>query len=265
MRKVVLFSLLPTLVSALDLHYNPFLGNDMEFDFAPYYTVRHFDEVEGCKAHEWTHLLGASFSVTNAPSWFFYSQANMAKTSRMAFGFDQWLGFINYKWFNDIAGDRLTLTTGVQLAINSRRSVQDFALYHSGEWEFEIHSAIGKEYACGPNWLFRGWLDLSVGIANRGAPWLKGLLALESHFYYAHYISLLSRCWSGFGSHNIHCDNFRGYGSIGHNNFDVGAAYQYDAFCFGFFGLEFYYGIASHNYPENPLELTLFWRYTFGP
>lgn len=266
MRKLALLSLLPALLSAIDLHYNPWFGNDKEFDFNPYYTLRHFNEVEECTLHDWAHLVGASASFTYAPDWFFYTQVDLAKTRQMAFGFDQWLGLINYRWCNDIAGDLYSLTTGVQLSINSRRSCQDFALYHSGEWEVELHSAIGKECASGQDWYFRGWLDVAFGLSNRGAPWLKGLFALESQFCHCHTLSLLSRGWIGFGGDSIRClKPFHGYGPIAHHNLDVGFAYQYDAFCLGFFGLEFYYGAVSHNYPQNPLEFTLFWRYTFGP
>ncbi len=263
-----LLLLLPLSLCALDLHYNPWFGRDKEFEVGPYYTFRHYDRLD-CEGDgntsDYANIIGASFNFTWAPDWFFYSQVDLADTRHLNFNLNQWLLFVNTKWCDDIVGDCVSFTTGLQFAINTNHSLRQEILYHTGEWEFELHAAVGKEYAIFENWIFRGFLDLAVGIADRGTPWGKGLLAFEYNMYDCHYFALLARSWIGFGDQTLRCDQpFKGYGSLAHQNLDLGLAYQWSACEWGLFGIEGYIGVASKNYPKIPLEFTLFWRYNFG-
>lgn len=76
-----------------------------------------------------------------------------------------------YRFFNDIIGDPLSLTAGVTLIVPTTRARREYALFYPGNIEAEFHVVAGKERSCYESWLDRGWIDLAYGIADRHSPW----------------------------------------------------------------------------------------------
>jgi len=195
-----------------------------------------------------------------------------ANTRRQS-GIDQLKVTGKYVWDNDIAGDSLSLMTGLSFIQSFVPSLQDPSSFHHGRSETEIFVSIGKEFAYDyyddlfydANWSSRIWGMLAIGTAaDRGSAWHRLMVAYERRFKENHEIKVFVNGLYGLGHQKFNLDHFHGYGSIRHGSIDLGFRYSYLIDFFGTASVEYSNRVYSRNFPAHVSQITLQVLYPFG-
>lgn len=135
---------------------------------------------------------------------------------------------------NDITDeDPVSLTGGITISQVFKPGLRNLSSFNHGGIQAEGHVAVGKEYSCMQFWTSRLWGVVGFGLADMGSPWILANAAWEHNWWNNHHAQLYVRTLWGLGHNSLSlCDNFRGYGPIGHHSVDIGARYSY-LFCNG--------------------------------
>lgn len=140
---------------------------------------------------------------------------------------------------SDTVGDPFSSTVGLSFTAPSNQALHDINRFYYGNFAWELHGAIGREYAPKGQWEQRTWLVGTVGIADQGSPWLRLHLAWEGYCFTQRYeffltseVGLGQHC---FPIHSIrHCarrrcpKHFPGYASIRFRYIDAGILYTWE-------------------------------------
>lgn len=232
MKKSIVFVFCLMLVSLQGFEQKPWLGDFLQFHFIPSFTYRYYPTVDRgfnptsySSNDKFTRLnLAACF----LPSWDAQADIEFAATRRQTLGTQSGAIQVRYQWLNDIGGDAVSWTTGLNFRAVSRRSLKDVSCIYHDRFNFELINSVGKEFATGANWLFRTFGFLGVGQANKGRPWVRGILSLEGHFIPKHRLQAFAEGYFGFGKRRfVNVRLFDGYANIFHQSIDVGLAYYY--------------------------------------
>lgn len=221
-----------TTASIFSFEQSPWFGDFLEFHFIPSFTYRYYPSVSRSYTpssyssnDKFTRLdLGVCF----LPSWDAQVEVEFAATRKQTLGTQSGALQVRYQWLNDIAGDLISWTTGLNIRGVSRRSLKDVSCVYHDHWNFELINSVGKEFATDVNWLFRTFGFLGVGQANKGRPWARGLFSFEAHFIPKHRVQIYAEGYFGFGkTRRVNINLFDGYANIFHQSIDAGLAYYY--------------------------------------
>lgn len=169
-----------------------------------------------------------------------------------------------YAYWDDVAGDPLSITFGLSYIQGFHRSLKDLSSFHHGLYESEIFGSIGKEKSLGTVWISRWWMMGALGIAERGSPWLKFHANFEKRFGEQHELKTFFHSLWGLGGGRLHPNHFSGYGSVQHQSIDLGLRYTYLIEFFGSASLEYSYRIYARNFPTYTHQVLAQVLYTFG-
>jgi hypothetical protein len=254
--KKLFYSLLslPFCLGALECQ--PWFGDVYEFHFLGSYAYSQFHKVQN-GTPQLTHVfqsnlvyLGLDFSPS--PEWSIDTDLQVADTTQESFYFRTWGLQGRYLWLDDIVGDPITLTTGANIRVMSTTSLHDVSSPYHGNVDFELNFALGKEFDAADTWRFRAWAYGAVGQANRGSPWVRAIVALETNIEDAHKLGLFALGSNGYGRHTtVLIDDFNGYAKIRQKSIDLAFRYGYRIGVWGTIRLEYQRRVLAKSCPQN--------------
>lgn len=245
----------------------PWIGNYMEFEWRNSLRYQRYSFITSDSQFE--HYSSQDFflnmSLSNALDAQFSLEGEfvLAKTRHQR-GVDHLRFTGRYVWLDDVAGDDISLTTGLSFTYAFLRALRDISSFHHGRGEGELFISFGKEMALEEQWERRWWAVFGLGIAERGSPWLRGDLTYETRICMNHeWRAFVHTLW-GLGHKKLHSDDFHGYGSIQHQSVDLGLRYTYLIDFFGSASAEYSYRVYARNFPAQTHQFLLSILYTFG-
>lgn len=261
------FALVLRVASAYELQ--PWFYELLEFSFTPSYTFEHYSDVQGStnpsKYVSNDHIVDFLLQVSPFPTLDVQIEATFEKTRRYEFGFETAGLQLRYLFLNDVAGDPVSLAVGLQSDFVDFSRLKDVSVPYHFVSNFELGSAVGKEFDKEQYWVHRLWAYAGVGIANRGEPWIRARLAYFFNLRDRHRFHLFSEGYFGTGGKNqINIGEHTGYFNVAHRSIDIGAAYQYHFDIWGDITLEYFYRPYAHAFPKNLQSITLSYRLPFS-
>lgn len=169
-----------------------------------------------------------------------------------------------YLWQDDVAGDPMSLITGVSYIQAFKKSLKDVNSFHHGLYNTEFFVSFGKENPDEWLWGSRWWGIFALGIAEQGSPWLRFNLDYDKRLFEKHEMSLFVHSLWGFGHKRLQLHNFQGYGPIKHQSIDLGMRYTYLLEYYGSASVEYSYRVYAHNFPSYVHCVLAQILYTFG-
>lgn len=229
---------------AFSLEVRPWFGDCLEFHFLGSYAYSFFRRVEHGEPQlkNWFHsnvgYLGLDFSPT--PEWSLDADLQFADTTQQNFNFRSIALQARYLWLDDIVGDRVSLSTGASSRFTNTDSLHDVSCPSHANFDFELNFAFGKEFDVNDEFAWRWWAFGAVGHANRGSPWVRGMLSIETNYDDKHKWSLIAEGSNGYGRHTtVFVDDFDGYAKIRQKSIDVALRYGYRVGVWGTVRLEY--------------------------
>jgi len=256
MYRLVFFITLLLTSSSFSLEKSPWFGDVYEFHFLSKYTYSRYSQVDGAilqlSSASNDNLLHLGLSFAPSLQWSIDSDLEFVATPREDFGFSSVAFQARYLFKDDIIGDPLSLSLGGNFRVVSTESLKDVSILYHSDIDLEFNLAIGKEFSKLDYWRFRFWLYGSVGIANRGSPWVRGEFSLEGNLQERRKWAVFLETMHGYGrSEEINIANFRGYGILRERNIDIGFRYGYRLNVWGTISLEYKRRILAKLCPEN--------------
>lgn len=253
--KALLLFLLSFSGSLFGLAREPWFCTIWEFALTPTYTYSRYPNVQHGIPHfenpSNDQLLSFDLDVSPSPSWQIAAEVEFADTPRQAMGLRSIAFQARYLWLDDILGDPVSLTTGAVIRGVSQHSLKDVSCPYHSDINFEINTAIGREWDHGFEWKVRVFGGLSLGMANRGLPWMTGFAMLEGQIHEANRVGLFLDATTGFGGQeDVFANHFDGYASIGHRNLDIGIKYTYVFDIWGHLSFACTRRIYARSFPE---------------
>lgn len=248
-----LFLLLPLMGSAVEVQ--PWFGDCLEFHFLGSYAYSFFNKVEHghpqLKSTFQSHVgyLGLDFSPT--PEWSVDMDLQLADTTQQNFNFRSIALQARYLWLDDIIGDPLSLATGGNVRFTNTNSLHDVSCPSHANFDFEVNFSLGKEFDVSDCWAWRMWGFGAVGHANRGSPWVRAIVALETNYDDQHKLAFLAEGSNGYGRHTaVFIDHFNGYAKIRQKSIDLAVRYGYRVGVWGTLRFEYMRRVLAKSCPE---------------
>ncbi len=168
---------------------------------------------------------------------------------------------LRWQILDDIQGDPFSVTIGGLLRFVPDHALKDPYVPYAGLINFEGSFCIGKEFDEAFDWTKRVYLDLSIGQAIQGAPYLEADLVFQLHRMH-HLFGVFMESYFGFAhKKSINLNTFHGYGDIGHQSVDLGVEYSYLFDIWGVFSIQARYRPYAFAFPKNQASIEL--RYDF--
>ncbi len=237
------------------LEEKPWYGNLCEFNFRTGYEYNFFNKVDNAtpqlNRRFNTHVLDWSLGVTVPPTWNWEMELELADTTDVSWGYRSFAFQIRKLWFDDICGDPSSLSTGIVYRDASNRMRRALSTPYHARANFEFQTSFGKEWSCGPSWVFRTYGVAAVGQGTQGSPWLRGDLFLWYNYEDCHQVRLFARSYFGLGNEEtVFLNNFDGWGDIRHQSIDIGASYRYFFSIYANLRFDYLYRVYARSYPE---------------
>ncbi|QVL57178.1 MAG: hypothetical protein KFB93_07295 [Simkaniaceae bacterium] len=240
-----------------------------EFQFRSAYSYQYYPSVNQGKNpssyHSHDHLIDLNLGIQFWPNWEFQVESDFSNTRKLNWGTQRFGIQLRYLLLDDVAGDPVSLSLGLQSYYVPSRNLRDVSSPYHAQGNIELGAAIGKEIDKTYNWLFRFWGFLGVGTANRGLPWVRPLLATEMKFQQQHKLKVFSEGYVGFGHlRRININQFNGYAKIAHRSIDLGLNYSYLFKIWGTLGFQYAYRLYAHSFPEHASTFKVEYRLPFS-
>ncbi len=270
MRKWFVYSILcvaPVIVSSLETR--PWFDSVCEFSFATEYTYSRYHHVQDASV-QLTHpsndqLLRLNLGFTPSEIWDIQAEIEFVDTPRQRFSYRSAAIQARILWFNDIVGDPVSWTTGLNIREVSDKSLSDVSCPYHAMVDFELTTAIGKEWSKGPDWTSRTWGNIGLGTANEGSPWLRGLWVFQKNWSNRHRAIVFAHGYFGFGTkQRVNVDHFNGWAKFHHQSIDLGLGYQYHFDLWGDITLSYARRIYAHSFPEHVNFFTIAYEVPFS-
>ncbi len=233
----------------------PWFRNIWEFTFTPTYTYSQYPSVQNGvpkgqqKSND--HLISFDFAVPFTSQWQMDSQVEFADTPRQSMGLRSLAFQPRYLWLDDLLGDPVSLTTGAVIRGVTHHSLKDVSSPYHSYLNFEINSALGREWNRGFDWHVRSFGGASIGIATRGFPWVSAFTGVEGQMHQAHRLGMCLEGALGFGHRKrVYFNHFNGYAFIEHRNIDVSVKYTYVFEIWGQLSCAYTRRIYAGSFPE---------------
>lgn len=226
------------------LEAQPWFGDVYEFHLLSAYTYSWFNSVAGgvpqLTSTFQSNLIyfGLDFSLT--PEWSLDADIQFADTTARSFNFRTTALQGRYLWLDDIVGDPISFDTGASIRFTPSGSLKDISCPSHANVDFELNFSLGKEIDKSDTWRFRLWGFGAVGHANRGSPWVRAIVGLESNIEDLHRLALFAEGINGYGGHTtLDPFNFYGYAKVREKAIDLTFRYGYKTGVWGTLRLEY--------------------------
>ncbi|KAG6559687.1 hypothetical protein RHABOEDO_000775 [Candidatus Rhabdochlamydia oedothoracis] len=253
-------------LSCFALTTKPWLSDLFEADLIPRYTYRHYPDVQGATKPFASNdqILSIGLGATLSTHFDFELELEVANTAQQSWGMRSGAMQMRYLWLDDVAGDPISFLTGLSLRDVSKRNLRDVGCPYSARINWELFSAIGKEFSDGANWTTRIYAWLAAGIATRGSWWTRQEISYENNWCNRHHLKLFLQGDFGFGDlRQVVVDHFNGWGRYHHQSIDLGICYRCQLDYYGTFSLSYAYRVFARTFPERVHCLTLLYCFPF--
>lgn len=194
----------------------------------------------------------------------FELEARSTHTHQHGIALDQVKQTARYAYLDDARGDLFALTFGLELVEPiSPFGLKDPSFIHHSLFDPELHVAIGKEWICEDEYIWRLYGLAAVGVGVEGSPWMRGNIAAEYQYCLAHVFKGKLIGEGGFGRNDLYLHHFHGYGPIAYRLVDVELEYTYDFNCFDL-SLRYLKSLYRHNCPSNVQQISILFSYPFN-
>lgn len=249
--------------------YQPWLGNFYEFEVrssAKYQGYKRLSSGSNLRKYSSNDVF-LNLSLINArpPALGGELEITQARTRKQRGNIDQLKLTGRFVWQDDVAGDPISLTTGLSYAQAFRHGLKDVSSFHHGFSNAELFASIGKESP--PNesiWGSRWWSVVAIGVAERGSPWFRLNVDYEKRLFEKHEMRAFLHSLWGIGGQKLRVDDFHGYGPVRHQSIDLGLRYTYLLDYYGSGSLEYSYRVYAYNFPSYAHQVYVQILYTFG-
>lgn len=247
----------------------PWFGEVYEARLDTFYTYSRYTHVNHAK-HRLKHpsndqLVTLDLGMTVSPEIDLAVEAEFAYTPRMPFGLRSGAARMRYLFLDDVSGDPISLTAGLELRGATGRSLRDVSSPYHAAFNAELQSAVGKEWSRGPHWLYRTYGLVAIGQANRGYPWVRSLISFLANIKNHHRFQIFSEGYFGFGDQKeVNIRHFNGWAKIQHRSIDVGASYAYHFRQWGTLSLSYARRVYAHSFPQSVNYATLEYNLPFS-
>lgn len=267
MRKCALFCLIAT--QAFALEQEPWFGNAFEWILKTDYTYSRFTSVANSvcplssPSNDHLVVLDLLFSPPEYSATF---EAELVETPRQPFSWRSFALQAEKEWLDDIAGDPVSLATGLNFRAVSTKSLHDISSPYHANGNLEATVSVGKEWSQEAFWTNRLYALFGVGCGNRGSPWVRSLLSYGYNIEDTHHFSLWGETYIGTGEQTeVLIDHFDGYGKIAHRSLDLGVSYAYLFSIWGSFHFEYVRRVIARSFPERVNFFTFRYELPFSP
>jgi hypothetical protein len=230
LRLAFLFLLCPFWSDALEVQ--PWFGDVLEFHYLGSYIYSRFTSIQNgvpqIRSPFNSHVLYSGLDFSPTPEWSVDMDIQFAATSKEAFNFRTVAIQARYLWLDDIVGDPVSFSTGASIRPTVTSSLKDVSCPYHGNVDFELNFSFGKEFDISDRSRIRTWGYGAVGHANRGSPWVRGIIAFETNIEDMHKFAVYADGINGYGRHTrVNVDHFFGYARIRQKAIDLGIRYGY--------------------------------------
>lgn len=209
-------------------------------------------------------LVDGTLLYAHEKEYEFQLEILLSQTHHHSFAVDRFKETARYIFLNDSEGDLFSLSAGLSLFQPLKVALRDRAIIHHGEIEGELHTAIGKEWSSEGYRTGRIWGLAACGAANRGWPWLRGLLAGEMTFCQNQTLKAELEAACGFGKKTPCQKHFWGYGNVAYRLVDFRLKYAYQREDWSIISLEFLQRLLARNAPRSLKQVRIEFTYPFN-
>ncbi len=243
--------IVPALLSSFD--EAPWFRDLYEFHLDSSFAYSRYRNVQGAsvqlKEPSNDYLVAFDVGMSPLSSVDAQIEVQFAQTPRQSLGLRSGAIFGRYLWLDDIAGDPVSLTSGLSLRGVSGGSIRDVSSPFHSYFNLELNSAVGKEWSRGSDWKMRTFGLLGLGTGNQGLPWLR-VYGEFAYSWIAHQLSCFTEGYFGFGTHDhVNVNNFHGWGKYRHESIDIGVKYSYTFEIWGTLSIAYDQRIFAKTFP----------------
>jgi hypothetical protein len=264
-----LWSLIFFLPSLQAIEVQPWFGDVYEFHFLGSYSYSWFHSVQNGRPpfHDFfqSHVIYSGLEFSPSPVWDVDADLQLSDTSATSFNFRTAALQVRYLWLDDIVGDPVSFATGGSLRVTATRSLKDVSCPSHGNADFECNFSLGKEFDASDSWRFRFWGFGALGHANRGAPWVRAIVAAEMNHNDIHKWAVYAHGVNGYGRHtHINVDHFFGYAKVREKVIDLGIRYGRGIGVWGTLRVDYLRRVLAKSAPQNVNTLVFSWMLPFS-
>lgn len=247
----------------------PWYPKVWEFQLRSGYSYRYYPSVSQgenpSSYHSNDHRIDLNLGAQVWPNWDVQLESDFLHSKKLNWGTERVGMQLRHLLLDDVVGDPVSLSLGVQTYYVPTRSLRDVSVPYHSQGNIELTAAVGKEIDRTYNWLYRFWGALGVGIGNRGAPWIRPLMVAEMKLRQKHVLKAFAESTIGFGhNHRVDIAHFNGYGSIAHRSIDLGIGYNILFQIWGSLGVSGSYRIYAHSFPAHATTIRIEYRLPFS-
>jgi hypothetical protein len=247
------------------LEESPWFDDLYQFRSVSDFFYSYFDHVSDAKkplGHSYnTYLFHTDAGFTAAENIDVDVDLELVQTFGQNFSFRSSALQARYRFLDDIAGDPITVVSGLSLRGVGARSVRNISTPYASYGNAEVFVCLGKERSYKETWDLRGYFFTALGAATKSYPWIRAVGQIEKNFSDRQRLGLRTEGYFALaGKDKVDVDHFRGWGKIFHQSIDLFAFYGYT---FGLYGeLSVGYGtrVLALRYPS--WQQTGFIRYS---
>jgi hypothetical protein len=238
------------------LEKQPWLGDIFEFHFLGSYYYSRFnsfqDSIPPMHSTFQANVIDLGLDFSPSPVWSIDGDFQLADTTAQSFNFRTMALQARYLWADDIIGDPVSFVTGFSTRFTASHALKDISCPSHGNLDFELNFSLGKEFDASDLLRFRLWCFGAVGHANRGAPWVRAIVALESNYDEIHKWALYAEGINGYGRHvHVDIDHFDGYAKVREKAIDVAIRYGHRVGVWGTLRFEYIRRVLAKSAPSN--------------
>ena len=241
----------------------PWFADLYQFELRTTYAYSDYDQLSpesglGQPHSSRSHLASAGLSVSPFQCWSFEVEGFTADTSQAPFHFSSAKAMARMQVTSDIIGDPVSLVVGAGLELPTDSTRNDLALEYHGDYEVELHAAIGKELAtCRGCWVLRAWGVAGMTLSNLGSPYVFAEGNGELQLLNGSQIGAFVRTRAGLGERDLDLTNtFHGYSQIEHRSLETGVRYRRSFLMCSHLVVEYGQRVHAENSPDNVHRIT---------
>ena len=192
-------------------------------------------------------------------------EITLFRSSKYPFGFESAALQSRILLLDDLGGDPISLDVGCSMRFVGRKRVHDVATPYHNRANFELTTAVGKEWQKGRTWFSRCYLVLGLGQANRGYPWTRFYLRGDQKLFSQLAVEGFLAGYFGLGPRNtVDLAHFPSYAYIQHQNIDIGVGLSYFFKVYGEISFSYGYRLFAHAFPEKNQTFKLTYSIPFS-
>jgi hypothetical protein len=171
---------------------------------------------------------------------------------------------IRYQLSSEDIGDLVSSTVGLLLSQIPTISLHDPSVIHHGNFEGELHLAVGREKFLRRDWDTRCYLFFGAGVGDHGSPWIRSFIDVEKKCWLYQTVSARLSWERGLGSKILLPYNFNGYGPLAYRLVDLNAGYRVVLNPDSSLKIDYTLRLYAHNAPKNLNRFQITYNYSFG-